>query len=362
MAAPKPSAQKPKGKKPEPLDWRGLASGPALRGLNDVLGGGTPTVVESVPVVFQEIPTDPVSTTVGYTSHWVAPEPPWVDGNGGLHEARRVQAVLAAEHSMTMGEERFYQSVWNASDDVQVESPDSRTFTLGYDRLAKLVRLDEKSVRQLIPKLVFKRILEVMAGENSSARIGRTYRIFAATEILRRQRSAGLQHIVKKGRAVEFVWPSGQHPPSMPVSPTVGAWTSGETWSAAVDAALRVFGITPDPAMVRSLVANCRRTAADASNEEIVYFIHERGQVLRNRSVSNPMAYLLVSVASCFEPERLSKYREQTRKAATNTLVTAQQAEQELRAMRKEWEGWLKDPGVSVQDRQWAKEMLSRIP
>ena len=327
MPAPKQSAEKPPAKTgsggsrksaaaPEPLDWRGLAAGHALRGLSDVLGGVTPSVVVSGPVVIQDAPTDPVMPTVGYTSRWVAPEPPWVDGNGVLHEARRVQAVLAAEHSMTMGEERFYRSVWNAPGDVQIETADSRTFTLGYDRLAKLVRLDEKSVRQLIPKLIFKRIVEVMAGENSSARMGRTYRVFSGAEILRRQRAAGLRHIVKKGRAVEFVWPSGQVPPSMPVPPTVGVWAHSDPWPAPVDAALREFVTGLDASMVRALVSSCRRAAPDASIEEIVSFIHERGNVLRSRPISNPMAYLLVSVSGCFETGRLRRYRDQVRRAS----------------------------------------------
>ena len=363
MAKPRP-AQKPRPKAkaaPEPLDWRELASGPALRGLNDVLGPRS-TIVDVTPAVAAigstaptELPTDPVTPTAGYSSRWIAPSPPWVDGQGVLHEARRVQAVREAEHSMTMGEERFYHSVWN-SGDVQVESAESRTFTLGYDRLAKLVRLDEKSVRQLLPKLVYKRILEVMAGENSSARIGRTYRIFSASEILRRQRAAGLQHIVKKGRAVEFVWPSGEPAPTMPLKPSVGV----ETWSAAVDAALREFGTDPDSGAVRVLVAACRKAGADVTTDEIVYLIHERGRVLRKRPVSNPLAYFLVSVPACCEPERLRKYREQARLASAASASATQKAETDLLGMRSEWQAWLKDPAVSEDDRAFARQMLRR--
>jgi hypothetical protein len=357
--AAKPS--KPKAK-PEPLDWRELASGPALRGLNDVLSGGTPTVVVTAPdpisVVEVTTPTDPVTPTVGYTPRWTAPEPPWVDSQGLLHEAKRVQAVREAEHSMTMGEERFYHAVWNATADVKVESQDSRTFALGYDRLARLVRLDEKSVRQLLPKLVFKRIVEILAGENSSARIGRTYRIFSPAEILRRQRASGLQHIVKKGRAVEFVWPSGHPAPTMPVTPTMGV-LSVETWSSAVDAALREFALDPDTATVRALVSACRQASPDITVDEIVYFIHERGRVLRKRPVSNPLAYLMVSVPASCEPEPLRRHREQARIASVTGLSAVKQAQTDVHAMRAEWEAWLKDPAVSEEDREFARRMLA---
>ena len=131
----------------------------------------------------------------------------WIDAAGITYEAKRVQRVQMAQHAMTLGEERFYQAVWNAkdADGVFGESPRSKTFSLGYDRLSHLVRLDEKSVRQLVPKLIAKKILEVLAREDSAARIGRTYRIFSCEGILERQRAADLHFIAKRGRAVEFV-------------------------------------------------------------------------------------------------------------------------------------------------------------
>jgi len=128
---------------------------------------------------------------------------------------------------MSLGEERLYQTLWQGreSDGVSVESRKSKIFSLGYDRIARLVRLNEKSVRVLLPKLIAKKILEVVAAENSASRIGRTYRIFNAEEILDRQRAANLTHVVKSGRAVEFVWPESAmvgETPTVGVAPTVG--------------------------------------------------------------------------------------------------------------------------------------------
>jgi hypothetical protein len=110
---------------------------------------------------------------------------------------------------MALGEERVYLALWHASEDdgVSAESEGAKTFSLGYDRIARLVRLNEKSVRLLLPKLIRKKIVEVVASENSADQIGRTYRIFNEDAILERQKAANLTNVVKRGRAVEFVWP-----------------------------------------------------------------------------------------------------------------------------------------------------------
>jgi hypothetical protein len=134
----------------------------------------------------------------------------WEDAEGRRYEAKRVRPVTVAQHSLSLGEERVYQTLWHAreQDGVSVETENSKTFSLGYDRLARLVRLNEKSVRMLLPKLIAKRVLEVIAPEHSASRLGRSYRIFSDDEILVRQRAANLTHVVKSGRAVEFVRPT----------------------------------------------------------------------------------------------------------------------------------------------------------
>ena len=138
----------------------------------------------------------------------------WVDATGARYAGKRVQRVAIAQHSLSLGEERVYQTLWGGheNDGVISENAESKLFSLGYDRIARLVRLNEKSVRVLLPKLIAKKVLDVVAAEHSANRIGRTYRIFSADAILDRQRAANLTNIVKNGRAVEFVWPVGGTP------------------------------------------------------------------------------------------------------------------------------------------------------
>ncbi|MBN9662314.1 MAG: hypothetical protein J0H49_29215 [Acidobacteria bacterium] len=316
------------------------------------------------------------SATVGVTQ--------WVDAHGGTYESRKVLRVQIAQHCMTLGEERFYQSVWHAreADGVRRDGPRSKVFSMGYDRLAKLVRLDEKSVRQLIPKLVAKRVLEVLANEDSSARIGRTYRIFNYDEILERQQAENMLFVIKKGRAVEFVWPVGETPglrthqsPTVGVKPTVGitssvgssepaelAWVkapgSDEGETSPVQQALSQYA-SADGEAARMLAAGARRHAPDATTEEIVHFIHEKGRLARAGKMANPLAYLLVYVPKCFAGDSFRRFRQEVRQARVMEEAAARQAREDLAQLRGEWQAWLSDPRVPEEDKAYARRMLA---
>jgi hypothetical protein len=327
--------------------------------------------------------------TVGYSRTGGVSE--WVDAQGSIHVSRKVMRVQIAPHCLTLGEERFYQEVWHAkeSEGVRRDSPRSKVFSMGYDRLAKLVRLDEKSVRQLIPKLIGKRVLEVLAGEDSSARIGRTYRIFNHEEILERQRAENMLYVIKKGRAVEFVWPVGEGSgvrvrratagggsPTDPLSPTVGdlyhhdiaalvppqpppaGYSAVEGEAAPVEQALNHY-VRADGEAVRMIVAGARRHAPNATIEEIVYFIHDKGRLARAGKITNALAYLLVYVPKCFEGEGLRRFREEVRRSREAEEEAAHQARQELAQLRSQWQAWLSDPTVREEDKLWARKMLA---
>jgi hypothetical protein len=127
---------------------------------------------------------------------------------GVLDRAQR--RVASIRDSLTLGEDRVYQILWSAGerDGVVTESASTKILRLGYDRLARLVGLNEKSVRTLLPRMIAKKCIEVVAPENSAARSGRTYRIFGPETALGRQRAAGLHYVVRAGRGVQFVSPT----------------------------------------------------------------------------------------------------------------------------------------------------------
>lgn len=347
------------------------------------------TVDTSIPSVNNALPENPPPTpTVGVNKKQNTGTS-WVDKDGVPHEAARVQRVNIAQQSMTLGEERFYQALWHAreSDGVVREAAHSKIFSMGYDRLSRLVRLDEKSIRQLIPRLIAKKILELLAGENSSTRIGKTYRIFSYEEILERQRAAAMYFVAKRGRAVEFVWNEEQKPPQTPTvgeSPSVGISPTGtvgesptgtvgvtptpldtlldtslsQSSSSSVARALSEYAAADDDA-VRAIIANSRRMAPDATFDEIVHFIHEKGRVVRSGKIANPLAFLIVYVPKCFQPEMLRMHREKARAELAQRRAAERRAEAEMGRLRDEWLSWLSDPAVSDEDKAWAAKMLA---
>jgi hypothetical protein len=298
---------------------------------------------------------------------------------------------------MSLGEERVYQTLWHAreSDGVYIESKKSKTFSLGYDRIARLVRLNEKSVRVLLPKLIAKKILEVLAAEDSAHRTGRTYRIFNYEEILDRQRAANLTNVVKSGRAVEFVWPARptvgetttvharSEPPCGPLnpsarsrsavgeSPTVGATPNSPVDEAGLrttqryplELASRVRAIlsTFDDDALYSLWSKCVQQAPDCTAEEVEYCLQLKAQQLlgRGKTVTNPIGLMLAAVPRCFEgPSGLHlAFREQKR--AQEEL--RRQAEAEFKRQIDEYRRLAQDPSTSPEDRAWYEELISKI-
>ncbi|MDQ2944480.1 MAG: hypothetical protein M3Y27_00790, partial [Acidobacteriota bacterium] len=197
-------------------------------------------------------PPAAVQPTVGVTPSVYLSGTRWVGADGNHYEAHRVQRIAIAQQSMALGEERVYQALWHAkeSDGIFFQDRRTKTFSLGYDRLARLVRLNEKSVRMLLPKLIVKKILEVVASENSATRTGRKYRVFSYEEILDRQRAANLLYIVKNGRAVEFVQAqsANDHPPTVQLSPEVVKPSVGVTPTEAVGGTPpETVGVTTTP-------------------------------------------------------------------------------------------------------------------
>jgi len=324
---------------------------------------------------------------------------------------------------MSLGEERVYETLWHARevDGVVSETKRSKTFSLGYDRIARLVRLNEKSVRMLLPKLIAKRILEVVASENSANRIGRTYRIFSYEEILERQRTAGLSHVVKNGRAVEFVWPVGGAPappthdtavratpgpkassspaasypknetrgssnaPTSPPpgdSPTVGAAPSAG-YTATVGEILPAPPQTPSavahhsrypPALapkIRELLpsfdnealanlwAKCVQAAPDCSADEVEYCFRLKAQQLlgRNSKANNPVGLMLWAVPKCLEGPDALHLVYREQKRAQEEAQ--RQAEQEFERQIEEWRRLVDDPNTSPEDRAFYQSLLS---
>jgi hypothetical protein len=290
---------------------------------------------------------------------------------------------------MSVGEERVYQTLWHGreNDGIFIETRKSKTFSLGYDRIARLVRLNERSVRDLLPKLISKKILEVVAAEKSATRVGRTYRIFNYEDILERQRAANLTNVVKNGRAVEFVWPETTtvgETPTVGVTPTVGATPTvdatasiarhhqkhhqtmqpeGSDQSYPADFGPKIQAIVSgfDEHALRSLWAKCVQEAPDCTSEEVEYCLKLKAQQLlgKGKSVTNPVGLMLWAVPKCFEGSAALHlaFREQKRAEEE----ARRRVDEQFKLQTEEYRRLVADPNTSPQDRAWYEQLLGDI-
>ena len=145
------------------------------------------------------------------------------------------------------------------------------------------------------------------------------------TEILRRRREAGLLWYMRRTLAVVFVDPAtGQpldlgfkksvavnHPepgPNLRPEPLKGDSILFE--------ALIQYGNVDDGVLARLQTAT-RRVCPDCTPEEIVHFIHVKGELTRRQetSISNPIGFLLASVPKCFAGDSFQLFRKAQREA-----------------------------------------------
>jgi hypothetical protein len=327
----------------------------------------------------------------------------WVSIVTGVHyESKRVQRVTLAQQSMGLGEERVYQTLWHAkpSEGVTQLNRRMKSFSLGYDRLARLTRLNEKSIRDLMPKLIEKKILEIVMKEDSWTRTGRTYYIYSYEEILERQRAADLCYVVKNGRAVEFVRPAAQvtvgvpptanvgGSPTVHVSPAVSATrtatvgspglisvgdattpldstrqSTSQNTSSSNDIELLAQLVqstlpTFDDDAVRQLWYRCQQIAPDCTVDDVVYcFNAKANQLLRgSKRITNPVGLMIWSVPKAFEGNNALHLRHRQELEAAR--IREEQTILELQQQQAEWRCMLSDPRTPDDERKFLRQLL----
>jgi hypothetical protein len=324
---------------------------------------------------------------------------------------------------MTQGERILYEALWHCRETNGIGK--FKTFSLGYDRIARIASVDEKTVRVSVPRLISKRVLDLLAAENSATRTGRTYRIYSYEGILERQRAAGMTSIIKNGKAVEFVWTAGtvSGPPTMGGTPAVGATPTVGVLPTVVDAPSvggtptvgaavasplspadlttfrslariiqEAFGSPIDDLLLRSLIDNCHRNSTatvgePASEAALMYFVSAKAsEICRQPNTLYPKKVLAKAVAECFLGETYRVYvedaiaqqheeTERTARQARDADLRAQEmAEQEARHARweqicenhKTEQGYdmkaiAEDPDLNERGREVACEMIRRV-
>jgi hypothetical protein len=285
---------------------------------------------------------------------------------GKTYPAKNIQFVSIAQHSMSGGQERFYESIWRSKSDykfrVDIESREVKRFCAGYDVLSQVCRLATRNVRNMIPVLISKLILYSFRDHDSTVRKGTTYQIFSYEEILRRQRARGLCYVIKNGPSVEFVAPVGW---TVDPASTVGVSTTvaksstvaaDVSSSGTVDAVSRItMDETSRPldrstsnsqststllrellqaqlakfdyAAVDQLWAACRKNVPDVTVEEVSEIFSLKRRIAFAPGVKNPNGLLITAVANACTPAAISEMRK-GREAAEEPEITRTREEQ----------------------------------
>lgn len=264
---------------------------------------------------------------------------------------------------------------------------------MGLGRLSKVARLSENNCRLNIRTLVKKLALEEIGAEDSRARIGKTYKVYAYAAILSRRRAAGMEWVIRT-KGVAFVDRNGQEigqessiSPTDSVSPTdsipdtelvAGSEPGGvpptetgggsptvsippyrnsfrnkteETSSSSNIAPLiehlAALGIPLDDDAGRRIVSRCQNTDRTATVEEIAVFSELKvRQLAKRRNIENWPGLLMAAVPAYFDPPatEVTRYREAKR----------QEREDQMRIARQV----LEDPQSSEDERAWARSLL----
>jgi hypothetical protein len=181
--------------------------------------------------------------------------------------------------------------------------------------MAALVGASKGTVKRLAEGLQRKWAIEVLRPENSSIRQGKAYRVYGTAEVLRRRAEAGYLWSWRNRSAVELVkmtavddqptvasFLSQQRPPANEVASSPPVSTTF--------ARIRMF--LDDDAAAKELIVRCREADAQATEEEILYFLKVRVAYLRQRPpVANWREVLLKSVPPYFQRPAgaLERYR-----------------------------------------------------
>lgn len=343
-------------------------------------------VIDTVPDLEELIPTSSGPPTPNFH------HPKQLSGFGN----KKIYRCVLAQDGHSHGEEALYQVLWKAG---KSESDDTRTISIGYGEMSKRIRLSFNNTKSTCQRLIQKLALEEIAQELSHQRIGKTYRVFSYRAILERRRSKGMEWVIKS-KGVEFVLPieftSQSIAGTLPVTDISGTLPAKDTVSitgrdslsisgrgsmsitgplldnsfrevsrelltsssTVVATALSEYGVIDDDA-VQIILTECRRHAPDATPEEIAYFIRQKGRVVANGKIDNPIGFLIVYVPKCFIGESLQIYRDQERRRREAAEQETAEANAWVAEHRRQQEEILDNPDASEEDKQWARRLLT---
>jgi hypothetical protein len=331
-----------------------------------------------------------------------------------------IREMKLAQDAHTRAEQYVYEYLWETArclDEV------SRVITIGFGVMARMVRLSESNARINTRSLIGKLAIEEYGDYDCERSLGRTYRVFNYSEILKRRRAAGLMWYMRRTLAVVFVDPTTGQPintdgrkegigakgsnlgarsdlsPGLTLTPPPGPNLSPEagvnlapdpgsklgdepgvkltlpyreisrestdrTTSSPVSALRQIlaeYGPVDDDA-VTLLETSVHQVRPDATVPEMLHFIRIKGNVIRKRgsAIDNPIGFLLASVPKCFEGESFRQFRQGHRGSQQQGREAQQSPESEIEEWRKRNQAILNDPEASEQEKGLARTALAQ--
>lgn len=211
----------------EPISLEELASDPAMTGFTSLFRipatadplphireairksaiAQSPTVDDEIKPTegFGQVPTEGYSAkpTVGLAGDSSVPF--FATEDGKLHPASRARPIRYPKDALSAVEIRVRDLLWELGSDEPLGR--ARLVGIGYDRLAALSQLNEKSVRKLLARLIEKGFLSVMAPADPHRRQGTQYRVPDWEEVERELTRRGWQWVVRSGHGVLYAQP-----------------------------------------------------------------------------------------------------------------------------------------------------------
>lgn len=249
---------------------------------------------------------------------------------GTLFPAARVHRIRLAQDALSHVEEKVYDLLWGAKN----QNRDAyRLSEFSLQRIANEGRLNIKTVRELLPRLVEKGFIAIEREADVRKNRPTQYRVWSYSEVLANQRRRNRFWFVKTGKGVFYASPvsvgvTHDDRPLQELKPmgveqdTVGVSSKpmgvGDMSILLAELSRSVrsgLGITPDERLLKSMVEECRHKAGLtdgelASDEEILQITEMKLRVLRRASsLRNPLAVLRKAVPECFVGQPLVEHR-----------------------------------------------------
>jgi len=354
-----------------------------------------PPGVDPEPPGFRSEPVGVVTKPMGVThpaSPLAIPVPAgrrlWqAEGLGAIFEEGRVRRIQRAQDALSLVEEKVYDLLWGTKNQKRDEF---RLVHFSLQRISAEARINIKTVRLMIPRLIEKGFLQVEHEADVRRNIPTLYRVPSYAVVLTDQRQRNRFAVAKTGKGVFYVHPypkdSGEIPEGFELAPVgvtpmglgiepmgdesapgglkpIGPMGSGgskpmgasgplslgillgiknrqtsssETLVPALAIAVReTLGREADSALLTGMVEACHEhalatTSEPASDDEVMYFTTTKAKIIaQSTNIRNHLAVLRKAVPECFVGEAFVAFRIANR-------ARKDQAEGELERLERE--------------------------